>query len=198
MFKLLAILTGQMPMFQNGIGNNSVPSAQAYTFNAPSGYAGDISRQLETNVEPAMLIAISSVYPTAFGVAVLYTPGGVGVVGSGFTASQFAGVLIRAVPQQSGNQTDDSAAPPAGGTPDPAFPHGLMVRGYATVICGYGTPARGGSVYVRVVATSNNETVGTFDATGDSTNNVVLSFAQASWASDGKDSNNIAEIRLAM
>ena len=71
------------------------------------------------------------------------------------------------------------------------------MRGYVAVQCVYGTPTRGGSVYVRIVATSNNETVGTFDATLDSSNNVVLSATQAEWASDGKDANNIAVLRIA-
>jgi hypothetical protein len=197
MFKLLSIVLGQMPMFQNA--NNSIPTPQAYTFSAPIGVPGDITRQLESNVEPAMLVLTDSAYPLAFGIAMAYATGGIGQMGTGTyqTAAVFAGVLVREVPSISGSSADDSAAPPAGGTPNPDQPQGLCVRGYICVQCGYGTPARGGIVYVRVVATSNNEFVGTFDATSDSTNNVALTATQATWACDGKDATNNAELRIA-
>ena len=58
-------------------------------------------------------------------------------------------------------------------------------------------PARGGVVYVRSISSVNNTSLGTFDATSDSSNNVALSLTQASWASDGKDANNNAELRIA-
>lgn len=177
--------------------NNSIPSPQAYLTSAPAGFAGDITRQLETNVEPAMLIAISSVFAPSFGIAMVYAAGGISQWGGANVAADFAGVLIREVPGQAGNLASDSAAPPDGGTPNPDQPQGLMVRGYCAVICGFGSPLRGGIVYVRTVANSNNEVVGTFDATSDSSNSVALSATQATWASDGKDSNNIAELRLA-
>ena len=179
--------------------NNTIPTAQAYTTSAPAGYPGDITRQLETNVEPAMLILTDSAYPLAYGLAMADATGGIGQMGTGTyqTAAVFAGVLVREVPGISNSSSDDSAAPPAGGTPNPDQPQGLLVRGYVAVLCVYGIPARGGIVYVRVVSTSNNTTVGTFDATSDSTNNVALTLTQASWASDSKDSNNVAELRVA-
>lgn len=179
------------------MNNNSLPSPQAYTFSAPAGFAGDITRQLETNVEPAMLIAVTSVFAQSFGIAMVYAAGGISQSGAGFAQGDFAGVLIREVPQQAGNITSDSAAPPDGGIPEPTQVQGLMVRGYCAVICGYGAPTRGGVVYVRTVANGNNGAVGTFDATSDPSNNVALTVQQATWASDGKDSNNIAELRVA-
>lgn len=177
--------------------NNTVPAAQAYLFSAPAGFAGDVTRQLETNIEPAMLIAVSSAFAPSFGLAMVYNTGGISQWGGSNVQADFAGVLVREVPQIAASISSDSAAPPDGGTPEPTLAHGLMVRGYVAVLCAYGTPARGGLVYVRTVANSNNETVGTFDATSDSSNNVVLTAQQATWATDGKDSNNIAELRLA-
>jgi hypothetical protein len=177
--------------------NNTIPNAQAYTFSAPVGFAGDITRQLETNVEPALLIAIAGVFAPSFGLAMVYASGGISQWGASNVQADFAGILIREVPQIAGALASDSATPPDGGTPEPTLVHGLLVRGYCAVICGYGTPARGGVVYVRTVANTNNEVVGTFDATSDSSNSVALSITQATWACDGKDSNNIAEIRVA-
>lgn len=175
----------------------SIPSPQAYTFNAPAGFAGDITRQLETNVEPAMLVAVAAVFALTFGIAMVYATGGISQWGGANVAADFAGVLVREVPGIAGSLASDEAAPPSGGVPNPDQVQGLAVRGYLAVICGYGTPARGGVVYVRTVANGNNGAVGTFDATSDSTNSIALSLTQASWASDGKDSNNIAELRIA-
>lgn len=195
MFKLLQILTGGMPMFANA--NNTIPAAQAYTFSAPAGVPGDITRQLETNVEPAMLIAVSTVYVASFGVAMVYASGGISQVGSGFAQGDFAGVLVREVPGIAGTTPSGSDSSTGGGTPNPDQPNGLCVRGYVNVLCVYGSPARGGIVYVRTISSSNNTQIGTFDATSDSSNNVALTLSQASWASDGKDANNNAELRVA-
>jgi hypothetical protein len=179
-------------MFMNAISNNSVPTAQAYTFQAPAGVPGDITRPDETNTEPAMLIAVSAVYAQSFGIAMVYATGGISQVGAGFAAADFAGVLVRQAPGIS-----ESGDGLTGNIPNAVQVQALVVRGYVNVLCVYGTPARGGLVYVRTVSTSNNTSLGTFDATSDSSNNVVLTVAQATWASDGKDANNNAELRIA-
>lgn len=193
---LLDKLTGAAPMFCN-----TIPTAQAYTFSAPAAFAGDIINSDESNVEQAQLVGVGSpaVYPSAYGLAMKYVSGGIQQFNGGSeTAPSFAGVLVREIPSISGSSADDSAAPPAGGTPwANNVPVGMCVRGYVAVLCVYGTPVRGTAPYVRIVGTSNNETVGTFDATSDSSNNVVLTATQAEWASDGKDSNNIAILRIA-
>lgn len=175
-----------------------IPAAQAYTFSAPAGIAGDITRTDETNVEPGQLVAASGVYPASYGLAMKYVTGGIQQFNGGAeAAASFAGVLVREVPSISGAASDDGVANGTGTPWANNVPAGLAVRGYVNVACVYGTPARGGVVYVRIVATSNNMTVGTFDATSDSSNNVALSSTQASWASDGKDANNNCELRIA-
>jgi hypothetical protein len=177
----------------------TIPAAQAYLFSAPAGVAGDITRTDESNVEPAQLVAAGGVYPSAFGVPMKYVSGGIQQFNGGAeTAASFAGVLIREAPGISGALADDTAAPPAGGSPwANNVPVGLLVRGYCTVVVAAGTPARGGVVYVQIVA-NGGVAVGSFRADGtDSGNAVALTAAQAEWASDGKDSNNIAELRVA-
>lgn len=163
----------------------------AYLFQAPNGVAGDISRTDETNVEPAMLVAVSTVFAQAFGIPMVYVAGGISQYATGNTAAQFAGVLVREVPSISGN----ALAGFSDNIPNSDAPQGLAVRGYVNVKCVTGTPARGGIVYIRVVA-STGHVIGDFDAVTDA-DNVALSLTQASWASDGKDADNNAEIRIA-
>lgn len=174
----------------DAISNNSVPTAQAYTFQAPAGVPGDITSVDESSVEPAMLVAVASVYAQSFGIAMVYGTGGISQVGAGFAAADFAGVLVRQI------GISESGDGLTGNIPNAVQVQGLLVRGYINVLCVYGTPARGGIVYVRTISTSNNTSLGTFDATSDSSNNVALSLTQATWAADGKDGNNNAELRV--
>ena len=164
----------------------------SYLYTAPAGVAGDITRVDETNVEPAMLIAQSGTYAQAFGIPMKYATGGISQFVGAEAATAFAGVLVREVPSISGNalQGLDNTVP------NPDQVNAMAVRGYVAVKCTQGTPARGGTVYVRVVA-ATGKAIGDFEATADSTLNVALTATQAVWASDGKDSDNNAEIRIA-
>lgn len=164
----------------------------SYLYQAPAGVAGDVTRTDETNVEPAMLIAVASVFAQRFGIPMTYQVGGISQYQVGDTAAQFAGVLIREVPSISGNANQglDNTIP------NPDTVQGLAVRGYVSVKCTIGTPVRGGIVYIRVVA-AGPALVGDFEATADGVNNVALSSTQATWASDGKDADKNAELRIA-
>lgn len=166
----------------------------AYLFQAPVGIPGDITRTDETNVEPAMLVAASSVFAQAFGIPMVYVAGGISQYITSNVAADFAGVLVREVPSISGSLASDASL--SGGVPNPVQPQGLAVRGYVSVLCKNGTPARGGIVYIRVVAASG-KAIGDFEAVSDGGNSVALSATQAEWASDGKDADNNAELRIA-
>lgn len=169
----------------------------AYLFQAPSGIPGDITRTDETNVEPAMLIAASTVFAQAFGIPMKYVAGGIQQFNGGAeTKASFAGVLVREVPGIAGSNASDAALD--GGTPNPDQPQGLAVRGYIAVICaGASAPARGGTVYVQITA-NGGVAVGSFRADGtDSGNAVALDAVQAEWANDGRDASNNAELRIA-
>ena len=176
-----------------------LPAAQSYLFQAPTGVAGDITRSDESNVEPAMLVGVGSnpvVYPSAFGVPVKYVAGGIQQFNGGAeAAADFAGVLVREVPGISGSSADDSVANGTG-SPYPSVPQGLCVRGYVNVVCAHGTPARGGAVYIQIIA-NGGIAVGAFRADADGDNTIVLSATQAEWASDGMDANKNAELRIA-
>lgn len=161
----------------------------AYLLYPPSGVPGDVTRVDESMVEPARLIAISSVYAQAFGIPVKYATGGISQIASGDAATVFAGVLVREVPSISGSVT----AGLTDNIPNPNQIAGFCARGFVNVLCKVGTPTRGGIVYMRVIA-ATNKLVGDFEADSDSSNSVVLPYA--TWASDGKDADNNAELRI--
>lgn len=168
----------------------------AYLFNAPAGFPGDVSRPDESNVEPAMLVALTGVFAQSYGIPVQYVAGGVQQINSGAAATDFAAILVRGVPFQADSSTSDTDIN-SSGIPKSDQVQGIMVRGYAMVKVFAGTPVRGGVVYMQI--TSHSGAVpGDFRADGtDSGNAVALTSTQAEWASDGKSADGIAEIRVA-
>lgn len=176
----------------------------AYLLNAPNGVPGDISRPDESSVEPGMLIAVSGVFAQSFGIPVKNATGGFQQFNGGAeTASLFAGLLIREVPQQA---AQGDLGQFTGTVPNPVQPQGIMVRGYANVVCAVGTPVRGNPVYCQIVSDSSGPggstvPVGAFRADGvDSGNAIALTgtkVGNVTWATDGVDSNLNAEIRIA-
>lgn len=164
----------------------------AYLYQAPAGVPGDITRVDETNVEPIMLI---TPFPANYGVPMMYAAGGA-TFSATPTAAAFAGILARAVPgisQSSSNEAVDVFQP------NQKEPQGLVVRGYVNVLCTIGTPVRGNVVYMRTVA-AGGAAIGDLEATSDPGNNVALTatpVGNVTWASDGKDAFNNAEVRVA-
>ena len=160
----------------------------AFLYRAPSGVAGDITRQQDTIVESGLLNAAAA--PAAFGAPVKIVSGKFEKIASGDDAADFAGVLSRIAPSIAG----DTAETFASGTPNVKGIQGIVVKGYMNVKCAVGTPVRGGAVYMRVVA-ATGKAIGDFEATADSTNSVALT--GVTWAVDGKDADSVAEIRIA-
>ncbi len=141
-----------------------------------------------------MLVAASAVFAQGFGIPMKYVTGGIQQFNGGAEApADFAGILIREVPSLSGSTTQGFTD----AIPNPDQVQGFMVRGYCIVKAwGSATPARGGSVFVQTV-TSGGVPVGGFRADDDGGNAIELTVAQATWASDGKDADGLAEIRIA-
>lgn len=160
----------------------------AFLYRAPSGVAGDVTRQQDTVVESGLLNA--SAAPTAFGAPLKIVSGKFEKIASGDDAADFAGILSRVAPSIAG----DTAETFASGTPNVESVQGIVVAGYVNVKCTVGTPVRGGAVYMRVVAASG-KAIGDLEASSDSTNSVALT--GVTWAVDGKDASNVAEIRIA-
>lgn len=164
----------------------------AYLYNAPAGVPGDITRVDETNTEPAMLVAASGpTFAQAFGIPLKYVAGGVQQFNGGAEVpGDFAGVLVRSAPSQSGNLNSgfDNTVP------NPEQVQDMAVRGYVSVKCVRGTPARGTKVFVQIAA-NGGVAVGDWCATDDGANAIELD--NVTWATDGKDADNNAEIRIA-
>lgn len=152
-------------------------------FRAGAGFAGDITRPSATVVEPGALNPAKA--PTAFGVPVKIVSGKFEKIEASDTAAVFYGVLSRNIPQVSADV--DSTQPSTTGV------QGIVTKGYVNVVCTIGNPARGGVVYMRVVA-ATGKAIGDFEATADGSNNVALTGVV--WGVDGKDASNVTEIRI--
>jgi len=162
----------------------------SYLYRAPAGIAGSITRAGETTVEPGMLDAAAGT-PTAFGQPLKVVAGKFRLMGAGSVAADFYGVLSRFTPSISGG-LDESFV---GGSPNAGSLQGIVTRGYLNAICGVGTPVRGGAVYVRIVDGGAGKPVGQYEADADGANSVLVPVLV--WATDGKDSANNAELRVA-
>ena len=151
----------------------------------PHGFAGSYARQPDMIVEtrPA-----GGETPIPFGAPLVYdaTKPTVVAAGAGFTAAAFVGVAgaeiktaLTYLTQQEGQYA-------------PGEPVSVFQRGSINVKA-YGTPALGGTVYVRTAAsgTYTTEPVGAFTATNESGSTVALTNCQ--WGGPA-DANGIAEL----
>ena len=150
-------------------------------FTAPAGVPGDITRQEGSQIESGLFTVANA--PAAYGAPVKLVSGKFEKIASGDAAAVFVGVLTRVAPSMSNPD----------GSPVASAVHGIMRKGYVNVACTIGTPVKGGIVYMRVTA-ATGKAVGDLEATSDTTLNVALT--KATWAVDGKDANNVAEIRI--
>lgn len=153
----------------------------------PNGQAGSYARQPDMIINTKPLGGAANV---AFGTPLVYDANGnVVVMGTGATAADFVGIAAREIktPADYLNQGTGEYAP-ADAVP-------VFMRGAINVLCQRGTPAVGGTVYVRIAANASYPTavVGGFEASADSTNSVALTNCQWAGAADG---NGIAELRI--
>ena len=152
----------------------------------PHGFAGCYARQPDMIVEtrPA-----GGETPIPFGTPLVYdtTKPAVVAAGASFTAAAFAGVAgceiksaLTYLDQQAGQYA-------------PGEPVSVFQRGSINVKCYDGTPALGGTVYIRTKTSSTYTTgvVGGFSATNESGSTVALTNCQ--WGGSA-DANGIAEL----
>ena len=155
----------------------------SYIYNPPAGVVGEVTREGASLVQPIMFASTGTTL--LFGDPVLGVNGTASQVIDSTPATSIIGILTRQAPSIGGDVNST--------TPNPASIQGLITRGFVNVACKVGTPVRNGAVYVRVKA-ATGKALGDIEATADSTNNVQIS--NWSWAVNGKDANNIAEIEL--
>lgn len=152
----------------------------------PHGFAGCYARQPDMIVEtrPA-----GGETPIPFGTPLVYdtTKPAVVAAGASFTAAAFAGVAgceiksaLTYLDQQAGQYA-------------PGEPVSVFQRGSINVKCYDGTPALGGTVYIRTKTSSTYTTgvVGGFSATNESGSTVALTNCQWGGAADA---NGVAEL----
>lgn len=163
--------------------------SNSFLYAAPVGVLGDVSRAGESNVEPIMQ---GSQFP-AYGQPVKYNGSGQAVPFSGGAEvkADFRGFLMRTAPAISG----DTAQGFGDGLPYLKATQGLLTRGYGFVKCVTGTVVRGGIVYLQIIA-AGGFAVGDVRATADGGNTIALDLSQAQWATNGKDADNLAEVRV--
>ena len=151
----------------------------------PHGFAGCYARQPDMIVEtrPA-----GGETPISFGTPLVYddTKPAVVAAGADFTAAKFVGVAGCEI-KSALTYLDQSAGSYAVGEAVSVFQRGSIN------VKAYGTPALGGTVYVRTAAsgTYSTEPVGAFTATNESGSTVALTNCQ--WGGPA-DANGIAEL----
>ena len=136
-------------------------SLMAFQYATPAGVTGSVSRPLESFVDT---VEMNSSTPfLAYGQFGTFDNTGKFIPVTGSTvATQLDGLLVRSVPSIAGNLTATFNQ----FTPSTDYVQGRMTRGYANVACTVGTPVKGGSVYVRIVA-NGAKAVGDIEATAD-------------------------------
>lgn len=160
----------------------------AIGINLGLGYAGCITRQDDNLVRNRISSEASA--NIVFGApVVLSTDNTYKNWGASSTAATFAGIAVANIKT---NQTY-GASVSGSGYYAPKQPVDVLERGSIAVFCKTGTPTAGGAVYIRVVAASGKE-IGDFEATADSTNNILI--PNAKWTSGKMDSNKLAEVTI--
>lgn len=143
----------------------------AILYRAPAGVAGDVTRPDDTVVEPAF---IADGQTLQYGDPVKMENG---KLVKAMDTPGFYGVLSRVAPSEAG----DLGQAFADGTPNPAQVQGVVVEGYVLVNCASGDPLRGKCPSI--------------DSTGFY-GNALDDILTVHWASQGKDENGLAEIRI--
>ena len=149
-----------------------------------AGYAGSYARQPDMIVNTRVAGGEANI---PFGAPLVYSTGSVVQMGASATATQFVGVAGREI------KSSLSYLEQSPGEYAPGDPVSVFQRGSINVFCQRGTPALGGTVYVRITYNSTYQTaqVGGFEAEADSSNTVQLTNCQ--WGGPA-DANNIAEL----
>nr|WP_253260895.1 hypothetical protein [Rhodanobacter glycinis] len=132
----------------------------------PSGIPGDVSRKLNSTIESAFFD--SAAVFASYGIPAKLVNGKVQPFSGGETAASLHGFLVRPYPTQSAQEPIGTAVPPTTGMAN------ILRRGWMTVANNAGTPAQGGTVYVRIAAAAAGKPLGGIEAVADSTNTVAL------------------------
>lgn len=156
----------------------------AYAFHLPKGIPGNLSRPLSPSIIEPQPYASATPFP-GYGLPGKFVNGT--FVPPTAAADVIYGFLIRPYPTTGLNPSDPlgTAVPPTKGVAD------IMRKGYMTVKCNAGTPAPGGTVYVRVAAAAAGTPIGGIEAASVTGDTVAIPNAQFM---DSMDPNGNVEI----
>jgi hypothetical protein len=158
----------------------------AILYRMAAGIQGAVSCEENKTIESVPLG--STAFPT-YGVPGKLSAGTIIPIGAADTAGLVYGLLIRPFPTTNGPSGSALGAqvPPTTGIGN------VLRRGYATVKCNNGTPAKGGQVYVRIDTPSGAKVVGGLEATSDGAHTI----APAGWFFNGPaDADGNVEIQV--
>lgn len=135
----------------------------AFLTRMPVGVPGALTRPDLCAVESQIMDGDNPV--TAFGAPVKIGPNGnIQPLAAGDAAADVYGFLTRPWPSLSGGLSADLSQGFADGAPWPRALCAVMTRGYMTVHCAEGAPAKNGQVYARVAPGAGNKPVGQIEA----------------------------------
>jgi len=154
-------------------------------YRMPNGIPGDVTRRQHATIEPQVFGATPF---TAYGLPVKLSSGKVIPMGAGDATGNVFGFLVRPYPVTGANASDPlgTSVPPTSGQAD------VLRRGYLNAKCNVGTPALGGTVYMRVTANGGNTIIGGIEATADGANTITLSNCIFNGAADANGNVEIA------
>lgn len=148
----------------------------------PAGVAGDVTRSLQSTKD-TVFFDKDTATPDAYGIPLVMVANKVRKFADGNDGTDIKGALVRSAPERT--ELD--------GSPNVDAPHGRILRGSFLAVCAIGTPAREGVVYVRTVADIGKE-IGDLEATEAAGENVAV--PNWVWNIEGKDANDVGEIRI--
>jgi len=172
----------------------------AFTFRAGAGFPGNVTRQENSIIEPALIDAAAP--PLLYGVPVLIDPTTNGVrpiVTADLTSlTNFYGVLVRAFPTSQASTTNYGNTP-LGTNPIPpsSGPCDVLVSGYINVQVPVGSALanKNGPVYVWVAASTGVHVMGGFETSPSAGNTAAIGGAGVTTHyNGGQDANGIIEL----
>lgn len=145
--------------------------SNAYLTRMPAGIPGDVSRKELAKIQPEVM---DTDYPVLlYGVPVKLTSGKVRPFTTGDDATPVLGLSVRPYPFQA-----ETSQALGAGTPNTTQPLDILRSGFMTVKNNAGTPAKGGTVYVRVISSgSAAQPLGGIEAAADGGDCVAITGA---------------------
>lgn len=171
----------------------------AFTFRAGAGFAGAITRQENSIIEPVLIDA--SAPPLLYGVPVLIDPTTQGIrplVAGDSALTAVYGVLVRPFPT-SQFSVSNFGNTPLGlvGVPPTSGPADVLISGYINVQVPLGqtVAVKNGSVFIWIAASTGAHVQGGFETVASGGNTIALSGAGSTTRyNGGQDANGILEL----